>query len=555
MDGPLLLPEILFYLTPYLTHQDIVVCLRVCRQWNQSFTPLIFRTITTKDDWSTATDFPPLPSLIKNASWVRSLSLITTSGLAPFLEQCTRLNTLVIHGDIFSKQKDTIWDELTSLVRRNPLIERIFLGQSSPSTAFLQAVSEACPRLCRYESSQGKYEDQEQVEALMKVLRRMKCVSTRYESFTNTPVDITEAFPHMQELTIKDAKGLSIQSQVDLVCQCPNLEHLKWTVCRDMFFPIQQFCDRIPAACPSLRKLQMDGCGIPYPSDLSRILNSLNQLELVMFCGTAIFTRTYRSMERHFQTMRSLDLAHCFSVKSWMVQGILEGCPLLEMLKVPYLLMSDVEVGRPWVALRLKQLRVHFRTTMLWGVKYHNEHHATFKALGRLADLEILDMSSFDPKSPEGLHFQLDFGLADMGMMRKLTFVNMNNTEQSIGNEELGWIKEHWPRLTKMEGIFHRDWDLHEMVTRELRELGVEVPNQVQPEGPRSPWAFDPRQDRDETDNESIDGDEEDYDYYSSDNDGMEDIDIGPILAPSEVVPALDNDDEDDIEGGGMVDQ
>jgi hypothetical protein len=106
-----------------------------------------------------------------------------------------------------------------------------------------------------------------------------------------------------------------------------------------------------------------------------------------------------------------------------------------------------------------------------------------------------------------------------------------------------------------MEGIFHRDWDLHEMVTRELRELGVEVPNQVQPEGPRSPWAFDPRQDRDETDNESIDGDEEDYDYYSSDNDGMEDIDIGPILAPSEVVPALDNDDEDDIEGGGMVDQ
>lgn len=389
----------------------------------------------------------------------------------------------------------------------------------------------------------------------MKVLRRLKCASTRYETFADIPVDTAGVFPHMQELTIKDAKGLSIQSQVDLVCQCPNLKSLKWTVCRDMFFPIQQFCDRIPAACPSLRRLQMDGCGIPYPWDLSRILNSLNQLELVAFCGTTIFSKTFRSMERHFQTMRSLDLADCFTVKSWMAQGVLEGCPLLEVLKVPYLLMSDVEVGKPWVALRLKQLRVHFRTTMLWDVKYYSEHHATFKALGRLAELETLDMSCFEPKSPAGLQFQLDLGLASMGMMRKLTFVKMDDTEHIIGSEELSWIKEHWPRLTKMEGIFHYDWNLHEVATRVLREFGVEVPNQVQPEGPRNRWAFDPRQDRDETDYESIDGDEDDYEYFFSDNDDVEDIDIGSVLEPSEVVSVVNDDDEGDTEGGGMAEQ
>ncbi|KAF8939365.1 hypothetical protein BGZ47_008179 [Haplosporangium gracile] len=544
MDSPLLLPEILLYIAPYLTHQDVVSSLKVCRQWNQSFTPLIFRTITVQEDWTTAKDFPSLPFLIKNAYWVKSLTLKTTVGLAPFLEQCTRLKTLVVHGDIFCKQQDTIWAELTSLVRHNPLIERIFLGfnrQNSPSTEFLRAVSEACPNLNRYESSQGKYEDQEQVEALMKVLRRIKSVSTRYESFTNIPVDTTGPFPHMQDLTIKDAKGLSIQSQVDLVCQCPLLRHLKWTVCRDMFFPIQQFCDRIPAACPNLRKIQMDGCGIPYPCDLSRILNSLNQLELLAFCGTAIFSRTFRSMERHFRTLESLDLADCFSVKSWMVQEILEGCPLLEILKVPYLIMSDVEVGRPWVALRLKQLRVHFRTTVLWGVKYISEHEATFRALNRLADLEILDVSCFDLRSPAGLHFQLNLGLASMGMMRKLTFVNMHNTEQIIANEELNWIKKHWPHLTKVEGIFHNDWDQHRVVTKDLREYGVEVPDQVRPDPDREDgsWAFDPHQDRDETDNEEMEGDHEnaDYEYYSSDTEEPEDVvDVGDILEPSEVV-------------------
>ncbi|KAG9060912.1 hypothetical protein KI688_007869 [Linnemannia hyalina] len=57
MDNPLLLPKmlllpkILLYITPYLAHRDVVVCLK-----------------------------------------------------------CTCLKTLVVHGDIFSKQQDTIWD-------------------------------------------------------------------------------------------------------------------------------------------------------------------------------------------------------------------------------------------------------------------------------------------------------------------------------------------------------------------------------------------------------------------------------------------------------------
>ncbi|KAG9062052.1 hypothetical protein KI688_006774 [Linnemannia hyalina] len=567
MDNPLLLPEILLHITPYLTHQDIVICLKVCRQWNQSFTPLIFPNITAQENWTTAKDFPPLSTLIKNAFWVRSLTLKTTVGLAPFLDQCTRLKTLVVHGDIFSKQQDTIWTELTSLIRHNPLIERIFLGfdrQNSPSIEFLQALSEACPSLNRYESSQGKYGDQAQVEALMKVLRRVKCASTRYESFTNIPVDTTGSFPHLQELTIKDAKDLSTQLQVDLVCQCPHLQHLKWTVCRDMFFPIQQFCDRIPAACPNLRKLQMDGCGIPYPCDLSRILNSLSQLELLAFCGTAIFSRTFRAMERHFRTLQSLDLADCFSVKSWMVQEVLESCPVLETLKVPYILMSDVEVGRPWVALRLKHLRVHFRTSKLWGTKFIREHETIFRTLGKLADLEILDVSCFNPRGPAGLQFRLYLGLAGMGMLRKLMFVNMHYTDQNIGNQELDWIKKHWPHLTKAEGIFHSVWKQHEVVTKELREFGIEVPDQERPDpdSQGSSWAFDARQDREGTDNEDMDEDQEDTEYEDFDTEDPEDVVVmGFNVQPSEVVfekgpidDEEDDGDDGDDEGGDMVD-
>ncbi|KAF9127223.1 hypothetical protein BGW39_006038 [Mortierella sp. 14UC] len=529
MDNPLQLPEILLYIASYLTHQDLVICLTVCRQWNQSFTPLIFRTIIAQEDWSTAKDFPSLSSLIKNAHSVRSLTLKTTVGLAPFLEQCTRLKTLVVHGDIFSKQQEDIWLELTSLVRNNPLLERIFLGfnrQHSPSTTFLRALAEACPSLMRYESSQGKYESQEQVEAMMKVLRQIRSVSTRYECFTNIPVDTTRVFPHMRELTLKDAKGLSTQSQVDLVCHCPNLEHLKWTVCRDTFFPVQQFCARVPAACPNLRKLQMDGCGIPYPSDLSRILNSLTQLELLAFCGTAIFPRTFRSMERHFRTLRSLDMADCFAVKSWMVQATLEGCPLLETLKVPYLVMRDVEVGKPWVSLRLKQLHVHFRVSAVWGQDFVAQHNATFRALGKLTELQVLDTSAFDPKGPMGLHYQLDLGLASLETLGKLSVLSVINTRQIIEAEELSWIKDHWPSLTKMEGMFHHHWGQHELVAKELRAGGIEVPEQRRPDPDCefTPWVFDASHDRESEDEEMgeydeyEDEDDDGYEYYYTEN-------------------------------------
>ncbi|KAK3842647.1 MAG: hypothetical protein J3R72DRAFT_442816 [Linnemannia gamsii] len=541
MDSPLQLPEILLYIAPYLTHQDLVVCLTVCRQWNQSFTPLIFHTITAQEDWSTSKDSPSLSSLIKNAHSVRSLTLKTTVGLAPFLEKCTRLKTLVVHGDIFSKQQEDIWIELTSLVRHNPLIERIFLGFQrlhSPSAAFLHALAEACPSLKRYESSQGKYEDQEQVEALMKVLQQIRSVSTRYECFTNIPIDTTRTFPHMRELTLKDAKGLSTQSQVDFVSHCPNLEHLKWTVCRDTFFPVQQFCERVPAACPNLRKLQMDGCGIPYPSDLSRIVNSLTQLELLAFCGTAIFPRTFRSMERHFRTLRSLDVVDCFSVKSWMVQATLEGCPLLETLKVPYLVMSDVEIGKPWASLRLKQLHVHFRPTAVCGQDYITQHKATFRALGRLTELQVLDTSTFDPKGPTGLQYRLDLGMASLETLGKLSALSVINTRQDIEDEELSWIMSHWPLLTKLEGTFHHDWEQHELVTKELRARGIEVPDQREPDldCDIKPWAFDHSNDKEPEDEEmgeyneyDDEGDDDGYLYYYSENEGEDDESTGDV--------------------------
>jgi hypothetical protein len=270
----------------------------------------------------------------------------------------------------------------------------------------------------------------------------------------------------------------------------------------------------------------MDGCGIFYPSDLSKILDSLTQLELLAFCGTAISSKTFRSMRPHFWTLQTLDIADCFEVKSWMVQATLEGCPLLETLKVPFLIMHDVEVGKPWVSLRLKHLQVHFIVSEQWD--FNAQHKMTFRALGRLTELQVLDTSSFDPEGPMGLHYQLDLGLASLETLGKLSVLRAINTMQIIEAEELNWIKGHWPLLTKIEGTFHHDWKQHELVVEELRAIGIEVAEQRRPnvDYGLTLRAFDPRLEEESEDEEVAeddeyeDGSDDGYGYYDTDNEG-----------------------------------
>ncbi|KAF9361115.1 hypothetical protein BGX26_005744 [Mortierella sp. AD094] len=475
------LPEMLFHMAPFVAREDLPACLRVCRQWNCYFTPSLWHSFTVPQDWSHSSSFPTLAVLQKNAHYVRYLTLKATEGLAPFLQRCNGLKILVIFGDQIEKISNSctdIWDDLTNLIRNNPTIEWLVLGfslSSAPSTSFLQALPKACPNLRRYESSQGKYESRGQVEALMQAISNLKAVSFRYENFINISMSKSWTMPHLAELTLRDARGLSTQSQVDLVCLCPSLRYLKWTVGSDTMFPAKEFCKRVPAACPNLCQLQLDGCGLPDPDDIGRILDSLSRLELLAICGSSISKTTFSSLKRHFGTLTSLEIKYCHQVESYMTQQILEECPNLIRLLSSVLMMEDVFLGKTWAAVNLMHLEVDF-VQSLWSKDLKEEQLAIFKQLSRLTRLQTLATGTQGRRRKLGLQFQIEFGLDQLKTLTKLKTLNFGVPLQQMSEADVIWIAGHLENLTRVEGQFHTERRMHLQLANQLLEFGLDVP-------------------------------------------------------------------------------
>ncbi|KAK3809989.1 MAG: hypothetical protein J3Q66DRAFT_351817, partial [Benniella sp.] len=522
---PLDLPEILLYIAPFLALKDLVACVRVCCQWQKLFTPFIWYYVNVPDDWNRKPSFPPLDALQKNAHNVRELTLNASEGLSPFLRHCTHLKILVVFGHHIANPHPDLWVELTDLVRRNPTLEWLILGFASGLAApasFLRALPEACPNLKRFESSQGRYESTDQIEALLYAMSQLKMAASRYERFSNNPCLQLWTFPHLVELTLKDAEGFSPQTQVDMICQCPNLQHLKWTIGSRARFPIKEFCKRVPIACPKLCGLHMDGCGLPDPEDIGRFLCSLSRLEILSLVGCSITKRSFVSLGRHFETLVTLDIADCFDVRSWMVQGILESCHNLTTFKASTLTMEDITDGKDWTAVQLRHLEVVITQK---GAPFMGAHWITFGRLSKLTRLQNLSIGPQRWIRRTGLKFLMEFGLEQLKTLTRLRVLNLGKTEQHMSEQEVTWIGNHLENLTRVEGSLNIDWDQQRAMAGMLRGFGLEVI-----EGERYE-AYDQRLVCDLNDDEDDDEDDryDDYEEYDveyidgEDDEGYED--------------------------------
>ncbi|KAF9574730.1 hypothetical protein EC968_005735 [Mortierella alpina] len=543
MVCPLDLPEMLLYIAPYLSNHTLVSAIQVSRQWHQSFSPFLYSSLMVHDNWHDSPSFPTLDVLQKHAASVKSLNLHTTNGLAPFLHLCTNLKILAIYKGVFStsEPKDLwqLWIGLTQLVQQNPMLEWILFGlerKTSPPTEFLQALVQSCPNLRRFESSQGIYDTKGQAEALLQVMTRVEEVSARYEYFINIPMIDRWHFPKLWELTMKDITGLSTQSQVDLMCQCPNLKTLKWTVSKESQFPVREFCERVPVACPKITQFHTDGYSVPDPKDLSRIMASLPRLEYLVLCANRITQSVFGSLTRHFATLETLDVVDCFGFTSWMIQQVLETCPNLVKLSSSHLKMKDILHGKAWVATRLRFLELDLKPSSSRTNDSMAEHWATFKQLSKLTQLQTLATGTQGLTAKLGIRFQLDYGLAQLSTLTQLKELNMKRSYQRMSIKDVEWFGSHMKQLQRIEGIFDWEWEWHQDITNQFRSFGVEVPDQdhevvaaIEMTGLDE---VDVEEEEDDEEEEEEDYDDE-FDYYEeAEEDDYSDVE-GESMGPS----------------------
>ncbi|KAG0086988.1 hypothetical protein BGZ93_004298 [Podila epicladia] len=499
--SPMDMPEILLYVAAYLTQQDLVTCTCVSRQWHQAFTPCLWKKFQISDD--TLLRLTP-DILCKHAPQIRDLTLSITSDLDhflegfthrqalttdldPFLERLTNLRTLiVIGGNQFTKPEP--WLQLTALVQRNPRIEWITLGMNrkiGPPASFLRAIPASCPNLRRYESSLCLYENADQIDALLGIFSRAKEVWTRYESYAVSPVVRTFCFPNLVELALKDPRGLSTSRQVDIICMCPNLQFLKWAVGQDTPIPVQEFCERVPQACPKLKHFHLDGSATLPRESIGYLLDVLKNLESLMLFGCAIGESLFRSVTRHFHSLTSLDVMDSFQTKSSMAQRILENCPNLIHVSLALLCMHDVVNGRPWQATRLQHLQVDLVSLegacrMAAGGNKDSrmiplQQTRVFEQLAKLTDLRHLAIGHMKLRRPS-LEFRVEHGLTLLKSLTRLRHLSLQGTVQDMTEEDADWLGQNLRNLNTVEGRLCSTVAEHEALRRRLlKEYRVEV--------------------------------------------------------------------------------
>ncbi|KFH63855.1 hypothetical protein MVEG_10548 [Podila verticillata NRRL 6337] len=480
MDMP---PEILLYVAAYFTQQDLATCTYVSRQWHQVFNPCLWKKFQISDDTLLRTS-PDI--LCKHAPQIRKLTLRTTADLDPFLERLTNLRILiVIGGDQFGKPES--WLQLTQLVERNPHMEWIILGMNrkiGPPASFLRAISASCPNLRRYESSLCLYEDPDQIDALLGIFSQVEEAWTRYETYAVSSVARTFHFPKLAELALKDPRGLCASRQVDIICMCPNLKFLKWAVGNDTPIPIQEFCERVPLACPKLKNLHVDGSATLPRESVGYMLDSLKDMQELMLFRCEIGESMFRSLSRHFHSLTLLDLADS-QTKSSMAQRILENCPNLKTVSLALLSMQEVVNGLPWRATRVQHLQVDLVSLegacrMAAGGNKDSrmiplQQIRMFEQLAKLTELKRLTIGREKKLRRPSLEFRVEHGLMLLKSLKKLRHLSLEGTVQDMTEEDVDWLGQNL-RLHTIDGRLCSTVTEHETLRQKLlTEYQVDV--------------------------------------------------------------------------------
>ncbi|KAK3846559.1 MAG: hypothetical protein J3R72DRAFT_434095 [Linnemannia gamsii] len=87
--------------------------------------------------------------------------------------------------------------------------------------------------------------------------------------------------------------------------------------------------------------------------------------------------------------------------------------------------------------------------------------HRLFHQLGRLSNLQQLSLGHCilwmyeNGVSHHGLDFTLEAGLDQLAGLKKLEELNLEGIYQRMGEKDVRWMLEHWPRLRVVEGELH----------------------------------------------------------------------------------------------------
>ncbi|KAI8350019.1 hypothetical protein B0O80DRAFT_531456 [Mortierella sp. GBAus27b] len=471
------MPEIRCYVAQFLDRSELSVATRVCKSWNGTFTPFLYRQIVL----STSHGDNAIKSIKANADHVRSLEFPLKYLRNRFkhfpLEAFTRLTSLILRFDCVDPNQ--MLTRLVQMLPQNPAIQRLTISDyfATPyNLELMQTVASSCLNLQTL-SVLDSHLNVECIKLLLDIcfrLTKLKLdISPLNEALDAENVDRwPDGFPKLRRLNVTLNAGWNV---LRIVQKCPQLKSL---TC-DMYYKrecLSDLADVIAKHCPCLDKLNIVGYR-DVVIDLDRVLDSCRRLSSLTLGKCDLDPSTQSSLTRHFPYLTHVDLYRCHDLQSAFVHQILISCPHLDhfsahrlhvydILGVPDLRLRESEpefLGlesrtdgiRPqeWVCTKLRTLEVEFcgfqDKPSIW-------HRLVLEQLGRLNKLEILctNWSWLCVPQSDALCLRLGTGLDLLSGMKNLRILR---AQGGWDEDDVQWMVTSWACLQEIEGKMHSD--------------------------------------------------------------------------------------------------
>ncbi|KAF9386848.1 hypothetical protein CPB97_003274 [Podila verticillata] len=338
-------------------------------------------------------------------------------------------------------------------------------------------------------------------------------------------------FPHLETLVLKKTVATRAGYQT-MILHCPKLKHL--TMRSFHTTNTHLVLKESLAPFPSHQLKSLDVIGGLSDQQVAWILDMLPGLTKLNLGFTGFGQLSAQWLLHRLQgtdpgtgkeynalsLIRDLDLRGCAHVASDMLDQILQSCPNLirfhaglmaltqDMFEsknyqppeppmrsnflslfstepavenVPVMMSSPVS---RWPCLKLRDLRL---TICEKRVLHHPSPHLETMFLSQIAkftQLERLDLSSMVPMGDDYLadptalslliapfSWTLQGGLAQLSTLRQLKYLALDGFRSRAGQDEVSWMKSHWPRLETLQGVLNnsleKEWELNSFIEKE----------------------------------------------------------------------------------------
>ncbi|KAG0375011.1 hypothetical protein BGX24_009651 [Mortierella sp. AD032] len=505
-DSPMDLPEIRIAVSSYLSRHALTICIRVCKEWHDSFVPCIWsRPLQVNLDSSTPLQ-PSATLFIQRAINIRQLKLhgigFEGQGTVSYLpcQNLTNLRSLSIQrasrsGIGFSSS--IYWDTLVNLAQQNPGLDTLRLLYIQGSRDIVSLFWDVVVGCCRSLKALHLYHyvEKSSDRCLFDILPflRLDRLEIAHSIFHHLPRQDMEQTGSGGEImskslpTVKVLRLLSLTEtgqpspticpQARLLSLCPNLQELFVTSYGDeTAIPrliSKEFKDN---KWPHLISLSLHSLFFK-DLELSVILDSFRraQLETLSIRDGLFGPLSLAAFEkRHLgEGIKTLNLVRTTAARdppmdevSRIVQKIMEQSSALENLTVDVLQALDVAKGRNWACTGLRTFK---KQTMVRQVcdnicdpfTKSERQDALFRQLGQLHQLTVLDLTGWHYHGMWyvwRLNLDLRHGLSQLSgltQLRRLCF----SKGQKLDMKDLEWMRKHWCDFREISRCLHPDQD------------------------------------------------------------------------------------------------